>query len=401
MSNIDQILKNSKAKEKPKRRFDFQVEAIYGAEPTWEGNENLLEDFNLQVQQALNWVNASFDHKDFKEQVLTYAENTNIPLSKFNSLADWRFVNAGKIAWLLNNGCPLTENWTNQLKKYIEELLKIVEDTVEIEPVVKFSIVEKRSIFKKTVVEDYMSSYNELIDSSIYENKDINCNSIYQHFSGKKVDEKIAKEIYDRLNHKVKKLNSELEALNSLENKEIEFDTIENFENYHNDIANNINQHVEIANQIGAYLGNKRAIKKSERKFGSKMEAQRASNAVANVAFKVHDKDLKITSINPAMIIGSKTLTTYNTQSERISVYIAEEGKTLEIKGTTIYNVDTIKSFQKQVKKPVKLIDIQKASLKRLSIILSYIRAKTHSVSTRINENTLIIQCYDSLYETE
>lgn len=408
MSNIDNIIKNAPKKAK-RKMIDFEVERIYGAEPKWENVTSAEEGFQRKVTNALNWANASLDHSEYKEEVIKYAQNKGMPINRLELLADWKFVNAGKLAWLVNNGCPLTENWLLRLKTNLELLIKdagedssvdVLDDGTVVVAEPKISLFQRRNHFvSKRILENYLD-VEELIDSAVISGTDVDSSVIYKSFTGKKVDEKIAKQVYEKVKIKFESLNKELANLEKLspESKLVQFDNEETFAGYASDIQHNLNQVTDALNQLGAYLGNKKAIKKSEKKFGSKIKAKRIENQVSNVNFKLQDNQYKIASINPVAIIGAMTLLTFNTQTRKMSVYVANSEEGLNIKGTTLSNFNEEKSFQKIIKRPESLKSYQEGNIRRVEVMLNDIKAKAAQVNGRLNEHTILLKVFKETY---
>jgi len=412
MSNIDQILKEAaKKKVKPIRRFDWQVERLYGQEPKWDDISNFDENFNQLVAKALSWVNASFEHSDFKAEVIKYAEIKGIPISKLEQLADYKFVNAGKVAWLLNNGCPLTENWIIRFKENLEKLLvetgtndengvQITDDGEIIILEEKPKLFERRNRTINKKVTEHLLDIEELVDKSLINKEEIDSSIVYKSFQFKKVDEKIAKQVFEKLNEKSKVLIKELNSLELLDENVIlnQFGDLETYEKYLNDIQENSNQLINALNQIGSYLGNKKAIKKSEKKFGNKFKAKRIEAQVSNVNFKLQDNNYQIASINPVSIIGSMTLVVFNTKNRKLSVYNALSEEGLSLKGTTVQNFNEETSFQKIIKKPNMLKQFQEGNIRRLEVLLNDIKAKPSKVNGRINEHSILLKTFKEVY---
>lgn len=404
MSNIDQIIKNAPKKTK-RRTFDFQIERIYGEEPVWDGIENTQSNFQTLVTKALNWCNASLEHSEYKEEVLKYAQTKGTPTNKLEQLADWKFVNAGKLAWLVNNACPLTENWIARLKLNLELLIKdagidndvqVLDDGTVIVPETKVSLFQRRNnTMNKKVVEQFLD-VETLLDTAVLTGEAIDSSVIYKNLTSKKVDEKTAKQVHDKLMTKHNVLKEELVSLDNMAEGDriVMLDDTETFENYYSDVQNNLDQVIDAANQIGAYLGNKKALKKSEKKFGGKVKARRVEAQVSNVNFKLQDNEYKLASINPVSVIGSMTLLTFNTQSRKLSIYVAKTEEGLSIKGTTLQNFDEVTSFQKLIKKPGMLKMFQEGNVRRVEVLLKDIRAKEATVNGRLNEHTILLKTY-------
>lgn len=114
---------------------------------------------------------------------------------------------------------------------------------------------------------------------------------------------------------------------------------------------------------------------------------------VAKLKFKKQDEPLKLVSVNPVDIIGSKELWTYNTKSRKLGKYVAKEYSELGVKGTTIINFDEDKSVQKTLRKPVdQLKEFKAAGKVALRKFLEDINAVDTKMNGRINEEIILLK---------
>ena len=105
------------------------------------------------------------------------------------------------------------------------------------------------------------------------------------------------------------------------------------------------------------------------------------------------NEPLKLVSINPADIIGSKELWIFNTKTRKLGKYIAAEFNDLGVKGTTITGFDEFKSIQKTVRKPEdKLKEFKAAGKVQLRKFLEDINATDTKMNGRINEDTVLLK---------
>jgi hypothetical protein len=103
---------------------------------------------------------------------------------------------------------------------------------------------------------------------------------------------------------------------------------------------------------------------------------------------------LKLVSINPTDIIGSKELWVYNTKLRKLGKYIADElTGPLSVKGTTIIGFDEHKSIQKTIRKPdEKLKEFKAAGKIALRKFLDDINSTDTKLNGRINEETILLK---------
>jgi hypothetical protein len=139
---------------------------------------------------------------------------------------------------------------------------------------------------------------------------------------------------------------------------------------------------------IEQYRGVKQATKKARaKKVPSKQKL------ISKLKYATENKELKIVSINPADIIGSTELWVFNTKTRKIGKYVAQEFKTLSIKGSTIENFDEVKSVSKTIRKPEeKLKEFAKAGKVQLRKFLTEIKAVETRMNGRINADILLLK---------
>jgi hypothetical protein len=103
---------------------------------------------------------------------------------------------------------------------------------------------------------------------------------------------------------------------------------------------------------------------------------------------------LKLVSVNPTDILGSKELWTYNTKTRKLGKYIADDMTgPLGIKGTTIIGYDEHKSVQKTIRKPEdKLKEFKSAGKIALRKFLEDINATDTKLNGRINEDIILLK---------
>jgi DNA uptake protein ComE-like DNA-binding protein len=122
-------------------------------------------------------------------------------------------------------------------------------------------------------------------------------------------------------------------------------------------------------------------------------KAQPKEKVVAKMKYKKSDEPLKLVSINPADIIGSKELWIFNTKTRKLGRYVADEYKDLGVKGTTITGFNATTSVCKTLRKPEdKLKEFKAAGKVQLRKFLDGINATDTMMNGRINEETILLR---------
>lgn len=111
---------------------------------------------------------------------------------------------------------------------------------------------------------------------------------------------------------------------------------------------------------------------------------------VKKLKFKESDTQLKISSVNPALIIGARELWIYNTKNKKLQVY---RGK-LDVRGTTIYGYAKGDAIEKSIgRNPTKYIkrclDGGKLVLKGL---MNEINSTDKVANGRVNEHCILLR---------
>lgn len=124
-----------------------------------------------------------------------------------------------------------------------------------------------------------------------------------------------------------------------------------------------------------------------------KTKAVSKDKIVAKLKYKKSDEPLKLVSINPVDIIGSKELWVYNTKSRKLGKYVAGEFNELGVKGTTITGFSETLSVMKTLRKPEeKLKEFKSAGKVALRKFLEDINAVDAPMNGRINEEIVLLK---------
>ena len=133
-----------------------------------------------------------------------------------------------------------------------------------------------------------------------------------------------------------------------------------------------------------------------EAKVNKKPRAKKAVPAekvVAKLKYMKMFVPLKLVSINPTDILGSKELWVYNTKTRKLGKYIAKEYHELGVKGTSLTGFDENTSICKTIRKPEeKLKELKAAGKVALRKFLDEINATDTKMNGRLNEETILLK---------
>ena len=114
---------------------------------------------------------------------------------------------------------------------------------------------------------------------------------------------------------------------------------------------------------------------------------------IAKLQYKERDDVLQIVSVNPLEVIESTEVWVYNTKTRKLGKYVAEDGCTIQVKGTTLMFFDADKSVQKTLRKPVETLKAFKSSGKvALRTFLENIPTTDTKMNGRFNIDTIILK---------
>lgn len=156
--------------------------------------------------------------------------------------------------------------------------------------------------------------------------------------------------------------------------------------------ASDFKRHLAFFKQCLEDFEQYKSVKKATKKARIKKPTSK-DKIVAKLQYLKEDKTLKLVSINPVDIIGSKVLWIYNATTRKLGKYVAEDNAELAVKGTSIVNFDTRLSVCKTIRKPdEKLKEFIKASKVQLRKFLAEIKATETKLTGRINKDIVLLK---------
>lgn len=141
---------------------------------------------------------------------------------------------------------------------------------------------------------------------------------------------------------------------------------------------------------LDRFLNNKKAVKVRAPRA---KKAKPISKLVEKVQFQKEDTSLKIVSVNPAELIGAKSVWLYNTKYRSLSALHARTNDGLTVKGTTLIGYDEETAISKKLRKPEDTIkELLGAGKVALRKIMDDIKTAPGKPNGRINSNTIILK---------
>lgn len=111
------------------------------------------------------------------------------------------------------------------------------------------------------------------------------------------------------------------------------------------------------------------------------------TKAIKTMKYQKEDAELKVTSLSPAKLVGSKQAVLFNTKYRTVSIYTATAGQTLTVSGSSIRGFDENLSFMKAVRKPAEFF-----AAKNRAGAAEQLKTNRRPVRSHVSENTLIVE---------
>lgn len=312
--------------------------------------------------------------KWYKKEKSQFVENLTL-------VEDWRFISIGLYYWLMNKGVMLrsdTLQWMSEKMTEIENVsYKLAKEDTEKEPV-----VVKKELTPEELGKWLASDLENLILTGEYKE---NTDTAYDLLK-----ESAPKPIVMR--HCIEQLKLLVNEHRSFTKDEIEegFSSRDRWSYYSEQLSS-------LMRLAETYFQNAKTVRKSRKPRKSRVgKAARLAKMSEKVSFNRQDDKLKLVSVDPAQIIGSKGVLVYNTNTRKIGIYYAKDSEGLQIRGTTIYGYDEEKSTHKTLRNPEKQIEgFRDKTMKRCEIIIrDYIKAVAKTMNGRLNEHTVIMKAW-------
>jgi hypothetical protein len=367
--------------------------------PVWDGHESWSEaEFLKRFHVATEYYRLEFSGKDLKPAVIKWMTDTGCTkadISAFKKTKDGRCnVTMGTIASCLLRGMPSiradfnkgrdTSAWLrNEIVQVIEAGKNDIEEleAKEAKPLVVQPSIQDRlreTAFKMTEeIEDAIEGFQT--DPENFDPKAFKMLNLLKGKEVKAAHARVIKTLYSR----------DLAELEELASGQADEQLKEGYSH---------RSRKQIKNLIAFYQEIMSAcdMLSQEAKANRKPKARKSvpkEKLVAKLKYMKTNEPLKLVSINPADIIGSKELWVFNTKTRKLGKYIATEYQDLGVKGTTITGFNEHTSVQKTVRKPEeKLKEFKAAGKVQLRKFLDDINATDTMMNGRINEDTVLLK---------
>jgi len=366
--------------------------------PQWAGCEEWdTTRFLKFFKESMDYYRMDKTAKDLKPEVVNWMSHNGYTKDQIKALKDtkdWRCsLTMGSIAANLNRGMPAVRadfnegrNTAQWLGTEIAQIIKQGADDVEPEEVVEeksqapvISIQDRlREAAARMTdeIEEAIESFQT--DPEAFEPKAFKVLNLLKGKQAKAAHARIIKGFYE---------GSFSEVSEALEGKCEQLK-----EGYGHLSKKQLRKLVDFYSEIVTacdMLAQEAKINKKPRL----KKAVPAEKVVAKMKYLKTHEPLKLVSVNPADILGSKELWIFNTKTRKLGKYVAAEYQELGVKGTSIVNFDENASVQKTLRKPEEQLKEFKAAGKvQLRKFLEDIKAVDIKLNGRINEDTVLLK---------
>lgn len=371
--------------------------------PNWEGCDFWTADqFNRFFRNAMDYYRLESDIKTYKPIVVKWMESvgcTKADIAAVKKVKDNRInTTMGSIAHCLVRGMPAVRPDFNNgkdtaawLRNEIVQVIAAGKNDVDPEVAAAEKAAEKSTAYIPSIqerlrdaaiamtveIEDAIESFQT--DPDNFDPKAFKILNLLKGKGAKGAHARIIKGFYE-------KDLAELEELASGKGCE------QLKEGYSHRSKKQIRALIAFYQEVASacdMIGQEAKVNKKPR---AKKPTDKAK-VVAKLKYKKTDEALKLVSINPVDIIGSKELWVYNTKSRKLGRYVAAEYAELGVKGASITGYDEAKSVMKTVRKPEeKLKEFKTAGKVQLRKFLDDINATEARMNGRINEEIVLLK---------
>ena len=366
-------MKKSAAVRRPK----FADEKYLGAEP--EVNENSTQS---ELAQAYNWFNYFYTSDDAKAFTISYLKSIKYDKHVIAKLGAVKSIDLHNIGWncrLAENGSTLPEGLWDKIEGRLLFLSSTVLDVSETEEDQPQKVVVSIQDRINTKASDLIGELEE--ETDVFFREGVIQFDIKKWSLEKGIKPQVAKRITEHFRPQYEEICEALEGKDP--------DLVEAYKGWRKPVLKVMGIFLK---RILDHLDESAAAQVSIRK-PRKKKVKPAHVLVAKMKYKVEDKDLNITSVQPKDIIHASQLWVYNCKYRNLSVYNALGSSGLSVRGTTIIGYDQDSSVTKKLRKPEQIIpQVLNEGKVGLRKIMSVIKTTETKANGRINEETILLR---------
>jgi hypothetical protein len=334
-----------------------------------------------ELTSAYNWYNYFGDIKSAAKMLFAHYPRNKTEIKVLRKL-DVKSISPilGYNARMMSRGCKLPEDFIERFNQKIEELLDQAKHIEEV-------FVETKVAYKPSVqdrireqISDYIGEIENEVDlfSEGGYKSEFSMYAWLQQNNVKSQQSNAIAEYYvpwrDELKEAIAKKDEQL------------------VEGYSNMKPAQLKKFVEFLDDIikdaTTWGANQKTVRKTRTKKAPSVEKQ-----IAKIQYAKENKEYKLVSVNPALIIGCNQLWVFNTKYRKLMRYDALGPAGLSVKGTTLQGYDEETSVSKKIRKPDEVLPrLLKGGKLVLRKLMTEINSKESVPNGRINGDTILLR---------
>lgn len=351
------------------------------------------ELMDMKVYTNLRIYNYFYDHKDaFKWAEEWVKKNRGKDLADFKASEDWRVnTTLGGLCKMHMAGAPFNEKRMVWINAGIDSAVKAGKENRQVEAGSSKKPVKTSADILAEKIHDFIAEVEVVIDDynkpKIY--VDGENYSVYNELKKINAPKPLVQKVYDYY----KPLFDEAEELVVKKTPDLiegfkHLKTAKDKKDYMLFIKNIIDDCQKFMNASTA--AKVRAVRQPRAKKKIPVE-----KLVAKVKYQKESSEYKLTSVDPANIVGATEVYLFNTKYRQLVQLVAASVDGFSIRGTTIINLREEACLRKTLRKPEDVLtEIGKTTKARVNKVFLDLKTKSAAANGRLNEETIILKVF-------
>jgi hypothetical protein len=374
-----------------KKKNNRSIETHHWGEEFLDWSSLSPDQASSKYYFALNWYNYMASDSQKKKWVLDYAKKKKMKepvIKKLLSVEPNKFsigygelssddlgLDTGVYARLLVLGAPVPKEKEAKLKRCLVFLVEKREGKGSSEPKDGPSIQENIKNKVSEILGDIFSYEENFIANGFRENE----KKVSDVFRRENVKPLHCKYIRDEI------VNMRNELLSIPKDEQLR-------EAYSYMKKSEIKKYIEwmsgVIQECDLKIANASRTRKPRKK-----KVRSADDITKKVQIQESFSELGLKSMPASSLVASKAVVLYNTATRDVQLVSSFPGQELQVRGTSIHNIDPSSSFKKKVRKPETISEnfSRKTTLPKVKNFLDSIHTKSSPVNGRMNKYTMIL----------
>lgn len=352
-----------------------------------------VKNLEEAVGQNLKHYNYFYDYKDaFKWAEDWVKKNRTAELADFKAAEEWRVNTAiGGLCKMLTMGAVFSEKRMAWLNGKLQEVINAGKSNRSIEASLKTAPVKSAADILSDKTREFIAEVESVID--LYHDPKIWLDgenySVYNELKKINAPKPLVQKVYDYY----KPLFDEAEELVMKKTPDLiegfkHLKTAKDKKDYMLFIKNIIDDCQKFMNASTA--AKVRAVRQPRAKKKIPVE-----KLVAKVKYQKESSEYKLTSVDPANIVGATEVYLFNTKYRQLVQLVAASVDGFSIRGTTIINLREEACLRKTLRKPEDVLtEIGKTTKARVNKVFLDLKTKSAAANGRLNEETIILKVF-------